>query len=120
MHVTLITGSSVMLGRNAGEARNSDLMRKPESAASERQRQCNRRTRGSGVHNRTVQFRVLGYSRQMKDALVSAVDTAHATRWREWQVKNEAGQRAGARHAHLVFTLIFIALGLWFGLQFLS
>jgi hypothetical protein len=36
-----------MLGPNAGEARNSDLMRKPESAASERQRQCNPLTRGA-------------------------------------------------------------------------
>jgi hypothetical protein len=35
MHVTLMTGSSGTLGRNAGEARNSDLMRKPDSAASE-------------------------------------------------------------------------------------
>src|SRR5688572_5849423 len=43
MQVTLMTGSGGMLGRNAGEARNSDLMRKPESAASERQRQCNPR-----------------------------------------------------------------------------
>ena len=52
--------------------------------------------------------------------LVSAVEQAHATRWREWQVKNEAGQRQGARRARLVFTLMFIALGLWFGLQLVS
>jgi hypothetical protein len=30
MQAILMTGSSGMLGRNAGEARNSDLMRKPE------------------------------------------------------------------------------------------
>jgi len=109
-----------MLGRNAGEARNSDLMRKPESAASERQGQCKPRPFCGGVHNRTVRFRVLRYRRQMSDSLVSAVEEAHATRWREWQVKNEAGQRQGARQARLVFTLIFIALGVWFGVQLVS
>lgn len=56
----------------------------------------------------------------MSDSLVSAVEEAHATRWREWQVKNEAGQRQGARQARLVFTLIFIALGVWLGLQLVS
>ena len=106
-----------MLGRNAGEARNSDLMRKPDSAASERQRQCSRRTPCGGVHNRTVWIRVLRYRRWMTVSLISAVEEAHATRWREWQVMNAAGQRQGARRARLVFTVIFIALGAWFGLQ---
>lgn len=48
------------------------------------------------------------------------IEEAHITRWREWQVKNEAGQQQGARRARLVFTLIFIALGVWFGLQLVS
>ena len=56
----------------------------------------------------------------MSVSLVSAVEQAHATRWREWQVKNEVGQRHGVSRARLVFTLIFIALGLWFGLQLVS
>jgi hypothetical protein len=56
----------------------------------------------------------------MNVSLVSAVEEAHNTRWREWHVENEAGQRRGARQAHLVFTLIFIALGVWFGLQLVS
>jgi hypothetical protein len=56
----------------------------------------------------------------MNVSLDSAVEKAHATRWREWQAKNEAGQRQGARRARLVFTLIFIALGVWFGLQLVS
>ena len=64
-----------------------------------------------------VFFVILG---MMNVSLVSAVEQAHATRWREWQVKNEAGQRRGARQARLVFTLIFIALGVWFGLQLVS
>ena len=54
----------------------------------------------------------------MNSPLISAADDA--TRWREWQVKNEAGERLGARRARLAFTLIFIALGLWFGVQLVS
>ena len=41
MRVTLITGSNGLLGRNAGEASNAYLMRKPEALRSERHRQCN-------------------------------------------------------------------------------
>ena len=41
-------------------------------------------------------------------------------RWREWQLENEAGQRQGTRRAHLVFTLIFIALGIWLGVLLVS
>jgi hypothetical protein len=50
----------------------------------------------------------------------ATIDDVHAKRWREWQVNNEKGQRQGARQARLVFTLIFIALGVWFGLQLVS
>ena len=56
----------------------------------------------------------------MNDSLVAAVAESHAERWRQWQVKNEVGQRHGAHRARLVFTLIFIALGLWLGLQLVS
>jgi hypothetical protein len=56
----------------------------------------------------------------MNVSLDSAVEEAYATRWREWQVKNESGQRQGARRARLVFTVLFIALGIWFGLQLVS
>jgi hypothetical protein len=53
----------------------------------------------------------------MSVSLASTIAEAHATRWREWQVKNEVGQRQGARRARVVFTLVFIALGAWFVLQ---
>jgi hypothetical protein len=56
----------------------------------------------------------------MSVPLVSAIEEAHAKRWREWQGANEDGQLRGARHARVVFTLIFIALGVWFGLQLVS
>jgi hypothetical protein len=56
----------------------------------------------------------------MSVPLVSAIDEAHATRWREWQLHNEAAQRDGARRARVVFTMIFIALGIWSGLQLVS
>jgi len=56
----------------------------------------------------------------MSVPLVSAIEEAHAKRWREWQVANEAGQLQGARRARVVFTLIFITLGVWFGLQLVS
>jgi hypothetical protein len=56
----------------------------------------------------------------MNDSFVSPVEAAHAARWREWQVKNEAGQRRGSRRAGLVFTLIFVALTLWLALQLVS
>jgi hypothetical protein len=53
----------------------------------------------------------------MSVPLVSAVEEAHAKSWREWQRKNEQGQREGARRAQVVFTVIFIALGIWLGVQ---
>ena len=56
----------------------------------------------------------------MNGALVSAVEEAHDARWREWQRRNEVGQRQGARRARLVFTVLFIAVGLWLGLQLVS
>jgi len=56
----------------------------------------------------------------MSVPLASSLEEVHATRWLEWQVKNEDGQRRGARHARVAFTLLFIALGVWFGLQLVS
>jgi hypothetical protein len=56
----------------------------------------------------------------MNDSLVTPVQEAHAARWHEWQLKNEAGRRRGSRRAGLVFTLIVVALGLWFGWQLVS
>jgi hypothetical protein len=56
----------------------------------------------------------------MSVPLASAVEEVHAKRWLEWQVKNEVGQRQGARHARVAFTLLFIALGVWFGIQLVS
>jgi hypothetical protein len=56
----------------------------------------------------------------MDASVVAVVEEDDAMRWREWQVKNEAGQRQGTRRARLVFTLVFIALGIWFGVQLVS
>ena len=52
--------------------------------------------------------------------LVSAVEESDAKRWREWQMNNEYSQRQGAQRARVAFTLIFVALGIWFVLQLLS
>ena len=56
----------------------------------------------------------------MSVPLVSSAEEAHAKRWREWQAKNEYDQRQGSRRAQMVFTLIFIAVGLWLVLQLVS
>ena len=56
----------------------------------------------------------------MSVSLVSTIEEAHARSWREWQVKNEDGERQEARRARVVFTLIFIALSVWLGLQLVS
>jgi hypothetical protein len=56
----------------------------------------------------------------MSVPLTAAIEDVHAKRWGEWQVHNAAGQRQGARRARLVFTVIFIVLGIWFGLQLVS
>ena len=56
----------------------------------------------------------------MSVPLTAAIEKAHVERWRAWQVNNEHDQREGARRARTVFTLIFIALGVWFGLQLVS
>jgi hypothetical protein len=53
-------------------------------------------------------------------SVVSAIEEAHARSWREWQAKNEDGERQRARRARVVFTLIVIGLGVWFGLQLVS
>ena len=65
---------------------------------------------------------LLRYRRWMSVPLVSVTEEAHAERWRwrDWQMKNADGQRQGARRAREVFMLIFIALGVWFGLQLVS
>jgi len=65
-------------------------------------------------------YGVLRYRRRMSVSLASTMDEAHEKRWREWQAGNEDDQRHGARRARLVFTVIFIALGVSLGLQFVS
>jgi hypothetical protein len=56
----------------------------------------------------------------MSVPLTATIEEAHAERWLEWQVNNQHGQRQGARRARMAFTLIFIALGIWFSLQLVS
>jgi hypothetical protein len=56
----------------------------------------------------------------MSVPITAAIEDADVKRWRAWQVNNEHGQKQGARRARTVFTLIFIALGVWFGLQLVS
>jgi hypothetical protein len=47
-------------------------------------------------------------------------EDAHAKRWREWQLNNEHHQRKGARRARMVFSAIFVAVGLWLCFQLLN
>ena len=56
----------------------------------------------------------------MSVPLISTTEEAHAQRWCEWQVKSEDAERQWARRTRAVFMLIFIALGVWFGLQLVS
>ena len=46
-------------------------------------------------------------------------EVASAERWRQWQQRNAVTSRIDARRARIAFTVIFAALGTWFGLQLL-
>jgi hypothetical protein len=55
-------------------------------------------------------------------ASLSAVQTVSpaedsAERWRQWQLRNSLTSRKDAGRTRIVFTAIFAALGVWFGLQ---
>ena len=49
-----------------------------------------------------------------------SIAQADEGRWREWQTANALGARKGASRARMAFTIIFIAIGVWLGLQLLS
>ena len=51
---------------------------------------------------------------------VSPEEVAAAERWHQWQVRNAAASRTGARRARIAFTVIFAGLGVWLGLQLLN
>ena len=53
----------------------------------------------------------------MNTAMTADTVDAHARRWRDWRLKNEHRQRKGARRARVVFTVIFVAVALWLGVQ---
>jgi hypothetical protein len=44
---------------------------------------------------------------------------ASAERWRQWQVRNAVTRRKSTRQAHIGFTVLFVVLGVWLGLQLL-
>ena len=49
--------------------------------------------------------------------LSTTTEDPHAKRWREWQLKNEHQEQKQARRARLVFTVMFIAVGVWLAFQ---
>jgi hypothetical protein len=51
---------------------------------------------------------------------VSPEEDASAQRWHQWQLRNAAASRKGARRARTAFTAIFAVLGAWLGVQLLA
>lgn len=49
----------------------------------------------------------------------STVDP-HAEQWRQWQLHNAAISRSDGRRARIVYIVLFVALGAWFGWQLLA
>jgi hypothetical protein len=47
-------------------------------------------------------------------------EDATAERWRQWQLRSAAGSRTSATHVRIAFTVIFIALAVWLGVELLS
>jgi hypothetical protein len=56
----------------------------------------------------------------MSVPVTATAEEAHAKRWREWQLKNEHAYRQGLHRSRLVFTAIFLAVGLWLTVQLVS
>ena len=52
--------------------------------------------------------------------LVPADDDAAAERWRVWQLRNAETNRHDVKRARIAFTVLFVALAAWFGLQLLA
>jgi hypothetical protein len=51
---------------------------------------------------------------------VSPQEDAFAARWHQWQVQNAVTSRIEAKRAHIAFTILFVGLGAWLGLQLLG
>lgn len=47
-------------------------------------------------------------------------EDASAARWRQWQIGNAATSRKDATRARMAFTVVFVGLGAWLGLQLLA
>jgi len=51
---------------------------------------------------------------------VSPQEDAFAARWDQWQLQNAVTSRKDAKLAHIAFTVLFLGLGAWLGLQLLG
>ena len=52
--------------------------------------------------------------------ITTAADLSADERWREWEQRHAARSRKTAARARIVFTVIFIALAAWLGVELLS
>lgn len=50
----------------------------------------------------------------------SSPDEGASERWRQWQLRNAVTSRKDAKRARIAFAALFVALGVWFGLQLLA
>ena len=51
---------------------------------------------------------------------ISPDEDASAARWHQWQLRNAAASRRDARRMRFVFVALFVALGIWMGIQLLA
>ena len=51
---------------------------------------------------------------------IPPTEDSSAERWRQWQLRNAAGNRKSATRARIVFTVIFTVLAAWLGVELLS
>lgn len=56
----------------------------------------------------------------MNGTIERATDDASAERWHQWQLRNAVINRKEARRARIAFTVLFVGLGAWLGLQLLA
>lgn len=51
---------------------------------------------------------------------VSPEEDVYAERWRQWRLRNDVTSRIDGRRTRIAFTVIFVALGCWLGLELLA
>ena len=59
-------------------------------------------------------------SMNVVQAVVSPEEDVFTERWRQWRLRNDVTSRIDARRTRIAFTVIFVALGSWLGLQLLA